>query len=219
MVYVNPDTIWKPGSTTFIYTGDVKGLKSIYYGGEDNHDELMQNNEELYDYCYELTVGKTGVKTSTRNMAMRVGFLVGRSIPTSPYRFKTTVSFWDSKRDDFDKLLVPCLDRLEKDNVVGSDYLVSTPYIGTVEVSELRNETPTVPAKKELSPEEQEELELQKNLHTMNAQAKSSAMKKLGLGKGFGSGKKTFWSRARDLGMIPPGITARNLTSENKGDN
>lgn len=137
-----------------------------------------------------------------REVAIKMGDLVGRLGKEG-----TLVSFWNTELSAYTHLLRKCLDELIAAQQIYPIAYISTPIHGTIPI-DLIETTQT----HEMTPEEQEHLELAKQMHLMRGDQKKDAMKKLGVG---GGGKPhPMQSAMDDAGLRVPGQKWWAPTSE-----
>lgn len=86
------------------------------------------------------------------------------------------VSFWNDKPEVYTKLLRPCIDKLLLDHYLRPNGQISTPTHGTISIADLDATKPEA-----LTPEQQKDVQLRQQLHTLPAAQKKVAMQKLGL--------------------------------------
>lgn len=190
--YINPDHFYKRGAeTVFIYTDDG----NIYHDNGRSHNELITSNDELY-YRYEFDGG-----------SIQATDLFGRV-----NQDRTIASFWNSKEKVYKKSLRPCIDKLISNNMLSPDGAISTPIHGTFYIKDFDDVMP-----RELTPEQKETLELQRQLHMMPAAQKKIAMQKLGLLPNNVTTKANRWQQAgQKAGVLTPGQKWWAPTSESR---
>jgi hypothetical protein len=118
------------------------------------------------------------------------------------------VSFWNKDAELYERLLVPCLEKLMTDGKLQPGHLVSTPVHGTVEPKDLES------AARSLNDEEAQKADLWRQLHLMKPEEKKIAMKALGL---LGpKPKSAFRQEAEKQGVVTPGHKLWAPTSEER---
>lgn len=128
--------------------------------------------------------GRTDIQ-EPREIAMITGDLLGRlgrdfqyiddhGLPDTNVQL---VSFWNTKKTDYDNSLEGCLQKLREHNLINDETLISTPIHQTIPITAI-DQVET----QEIDPEMAEKVKLWQQLHLMRPEAKKEAMRKLGLG-------------------------------------
>jgi hypothetical protein len=180
--YIDPDYIWNYGSSQipFIFSKQT-GL--IYSSGNPTHYWLMRKNvnditkgefkgTELQKVNL-LNMWSSFIKNGEFRSAIKVDFLFtfGRAgyakTKTKTNRF--IISFWENCK----RLIDDCVNALRNENLLpnGEDIYISMPLTGTYKYRESAPIGPKISAK---------ELELRRNMHTMNSIDKHGALDSLG---------------------------------------
>lgn len=185
---------------TFIYTDEHK-----LYLGDQEHYMLMSKNPELRQR-YEGRIEREPVMKEFDDLFGRVGDYKDRSAKQFGGELVKIISFWNDKKESYDKLMAPCINQLMIQHVVDKNdpqLVVSTPY-GTHTISDQLNSKPV------LSPAEIQAM--QQKLHVMPPMQKKDAMRQLGM---VGSMKKSPWqSNMEKEKVIGPGQRWWAQTSE-----
>ncbi len=142
-------------------------------------------------------VDSDGYDMEPRDVAVEMGDLLGRLGRLDEQGM--LVSFWNDKPEQYTEHLKPCLNKLMADGYLEPQAQVSTPTHGIISMQQALSGVQG----RALTPEEQEQLELYKQLHLMRGKEKQEAMKKLGVG---GGGKPHPMQSAMDqAGLRVPG--------------
>lgn len=205
--YISPDDIYDNGyrNLSFIY---LDNGEMLYGSSDDTHSNIIYKYkdliQELYPSIEPISIHGTYKTWQTLNsltLLGRVGIFDGSIDGDIP-----VVAFWANNKRLYDGLLKNCLNQLHTDNIIDYNTYVSTPLTGTVPQNEIYNHY------KKLTPEEQEKLELAKNLHLMRPNEKKAAMLKLGLNTS--GSKHKYQKAAEDNKLISPGQKWWATTSE-----
>lgn len=189
MIDGNPDTLYAPGSVTFIYT---KGGELLTRPHPTTHQQMYLGVPEVNQALFGAgnQVGHVG-----RDVASQYG-LLGRISAD-----KTKISFWNKMNESNRDALTKLATKLASDKMATPNTTVTAPGIPVQTIHQLiTGVTPDGPVSRVWTAEEMAQL------HTMPSDQKKKAMKELGLGKGFGSDKTTGMGPAmRKAGLIGPG--------------
>lgn len=182
--YFQPDTfVNQKGSVTFFYTADGH----LYYNNQPNinHEKMIAMYPDLYDRYSRMSGIKSGDYRAIRNAEKGYPETVDITGRCGRAGTQHWCSIWNFKADMVEQLMPGCLQALVRRKVIKPETMVTTPVTPNASVADwLEGKVPVGEAKSE---EEQERLELLKKLHNMSSPEKHDAMKKLGLGAGFGS--------------------------------
>lgn len=182
--YIQPDTfVNQRGSVTFFYTAEGH----LYFNNQlnINHEKMIAMYPDLYERYSALSGIKTGDYRAIRNAKKGYPETVDITGRTGKAGAKHFCSIWNFKTDMIEKLMPGCIAALLRRKVVTADTIVTTPVTDNATVADWQAGKVQIGAAK--TPEEEERLELLKRLHNMASPEKHAAMKKLGLGAGFGS--------------------------------
>jgi hypothetical protein len=229
--YLNPDSMWDSDYDGYTF---IDTTHYIMYGDlGDTHLDIMRENEEYtHDLIREVLVrhpeafaGEPHELGSRTMQALRSHWiehyaLLGRAAFIKPGAdnilgdhidkalenrgFKTPallISYWSDYGGDIRVSANKVANKMQVPS--NTPVVVTAPGYG---LFELNNENAE---KKELTPEQQKELDLMRQLHLMNPQQKKAAMKQLGLGS---SGKPSAGQRAG----LTPGQKYWAMSSEGK---
>lgn len=221
---ITPDLFFNEiGSLTFIYTAD-NGL--IWSDDEEQtHEEIMMNNDhyfgispkpylDLDDPDYDLQDDEIMDEWEDETAAIRRNLeahgLVGRVSPDKRY-----VSFWNDPTNTHG-LLNDCLNELFNKNFIKSEtYVVLFGSKRKVQAGIALTTRDIQAQDTRVDPKKARELELLRNLHLMNPQAKKKAKKELGLA--WSSRKHPWQSASEKARLVTPDQKWWAPTSESKG--
>lgn len=203
--YISPDDVFFNGryAVAFIYLDNGEML----YGDDPKWSHAMVIKKyldrlmELYPQLDDDSSHGLGRWDYLNERALLGRF--GQYVEVS--EMPKVVAFWSRDQEIYDKLLLPCLDRLLKDNVINNKTLISTPFIGATRQDKIRN------VDQEESDNNLKKLENDKNVHLMNPDEK----KKILAARGYeGGGKHPYQKASEDNKLVQPGQKWWSPTSE-----
>jgi hypothetical protein len=174
--YISPDYLYSNADQrrTFIYNRDG----TIYYGN-DTHTDITKYDD--YDYDHQSLRGRVGTWTGDPQHSPRIPGLETRPPGLETLHQLQIVSFWNvgaGEKEIFDKLLMPCLQRLKADEEIDDNTLLSTPFLrDAVPVSKMGNAKSIAP-----TPEKQQQIALMQQLHLMRPEQKKAVLGQIGKG-------------------------------------
>ena len=220
---VTPDDIYNTSenATAFIFGWLTPAMSlnndnhKIFYG-ETTHGEIIRDNpQELSQEVNDLHGYKFGADGYCGWLQYclfgRVGYInYNRYSPTTPPG--NYCAFWNTNKEIYDKLLQPCLQQLQQDNLLPPDTIISTP-LGMSLPPNATNTKPKSPQQlAPTNPQNQiDQFEIQRKLHLMQGDEKKQAMQNLGVG---GRAKNPWQDAMEKANLIAPGHKYWAATSE-----
>ena len=205
--YVDPDSLYDFGAITIVYSENGKLFAQEFPTTHTDVVELSSVTDKLFAGTRYEGQSRDSWDHSNYYMNAQRCALMGRVNNKG-----TKLSFWNTDASLVDALLAPCIAEMLSRRMIGPDTKVMAP---TLESPVLAADIRSVRIR-ELSPEEQERIELQQQLHLAVGARKDAIRKKLGMKKPT-SKKHPMAVALQNAGHATPGQKWWAGTSEDLG--